>query len=461
MAPPTRMDTFWARAWAPVDGASLAAFRVFTGALLAISAIRFLAFGWVDRLFVAPTYFFPFWGFEWIRPLPGPWMHAVFVAIAITGVLMALGLFYRVASIVAFGLFTYVELIDVTNYLNHYYLVSLVLFLAMLLPLHRMWSLDAHRDPAVRSETQPAWAVWLLRFQIGLVYLFAALAKATPDWLVHAQPLQIWLAARSDLPAVGSLFERVEVAYLMSWAGFAYDLTIPLWLGWSRTRAAAFVVLVAFHGMTQLLFPIGMFPAIMTTAALVFFDPSWPRTLVRIPAPEQPPFVPPSLTPLRAVATIALAAWCTFHLLMPLRAHAYGGNVLWHEQGMRWSWRVMCREKNGSVAYRVRAREWSRERYVAASSYLTTDQEREFATQPDLVLRLAHHVRDDLERRGLHDVEVRVDALASLNGRPMARLIDADVDLARVEDSLLPAAWLLPAPDGPPPRTSLDALAGR
>ena len=41
-------------------------------------------------------------------------------------------------------------------------------------------------------------------------------------------------------------------------------------------------------------------------------------------------------------------------LLLPLRAHLYGGNVLWHEQGMRFSWRVMVREKNGSVTFIVR-----------------------------------------------------------------------------------------------------------
>ena len=37
--------------------------------------------------------------------------------------------------------------------------------------------------------------------------------------------------------------------------------------------------------------------------------------------------------------------------------------------------------------------------------------------QPDLILQLAHHIRDDFERRGQGPVEVRVDALVSLNGR--------------------------------------------
>jgi hypothetical protein len=79
-------------------------------------------------------------------------------------------------------------------------------------------------------------------------------------------------------------------------------------------------------------------------------------------------------------------------------------------------------------------------------------------TQPDLILQLAHHIRDDLSARGFLDVEVRVDARASLNGRPMATLIDPAVDLARIDESLAPASWILPAPEGPPPHLAPRAI---
>lgn len=459
-----RFASLWARAHERTDGAAVAAFRFLFGALMATSAIRLLAYGWVDRFFVTPTYYFPYWGFEWVRPLPAPWIHVAVGVLALAGACVALGLFYRVASVVAFVLFTYVQLVDVANYLNHYYLVSLVSFLFCFLPLHRVWSLDALRSPRIAAATLPRWITWLLRFQIGTVYVFASLAKATSDWLLHAQPLQIWLAARTDTPLVGPFLDRVEVAYFMSWAGFLYDLTIPIWLSWRRTRPFAYAVLLVFHFFTHVFFEIGMFPLIMSSAALIFFEPSWPRTLaraLRLPIAEAPAIVRelvPMTTARRAVAGV-LALWCAFHVLMPLRAHAYGGNVLWHEQGMRWSWRVMCREKNGSVTYRVRARGWRHERFVSPSRYLTGDQEREMSAQPDMILRLAHHIAEEHRARGLEDVEVRVDALVSLNGRPMARLVDPDVDLARVEDSILPARWILPDPGGPPIHLSQRALA--
>src|SRR5690606_7133185 len=88
--------------------------------------------------------------------------------------------------------------------------------------------------------------------------------------------------------------------------------------------------------------------------------------------------------------------------------------------------------------------------YVEPRQYLTDRQEKEFAAQPDLVLQLAHRVRDDFVRDGYDDVEVRADAIAALNGRLSAPMIDPSVDLARVEDGLGKASWILPAPEGAP-----------
>ena len=88
-------------------------------------------------------------------------------------VAIALGWHYRVA-IVLFTLgFTYTQLVDVTNYLNHHYLVVLLGALLACLPANAAWSLDARRDPTLARSDVPAWIVWLLRFQVGIVYVFA------------------------------------------------------------------------------------------------------------------------------------------------------------------------------------------------------------------------------------------------------------------------------------------------
>ena len=73
-----RLDRVREKALVPVDAASLAAFRIFFGVLVAIGAIRFLVYGWVEQFFERPTFFFKYWGFEWVQVLPHPWMHVAF-----------------------------------------------------------------------------------------------------------------------------------------------------------------------------------------------------------------------------------------------------------------------------------------------------------------------------------------------------------------------------------------------
>ncbi|MCP3057474.1 HTTM domain-containing protein [Myxococcus sp. K38C18041901] len=451
----------WSWLLAPRDIAALVAFRVALGVLITVSSVRFLAYGWVDVLFTRPRYHFTYWGFSWVPALPAPWMHAVFAALAVLGVLLSAGLFYRATTVLLFVAFSYVQLVDVSNYLNHYYLVSLLLGLLVFVPTHRAFSLDAWRKPALRSDTLPAWCTYLLRFQVTVVYVFAGLAKLTTDWLVHAQPLNIWLSARTSLPLVGPFLDERWVAYTAAWAGFLFDTTIVAFLLSRRLRPFAYVVVVGFHAATSALFPIGMFPFIMVTAALVFFDSAWPRRIAaRVRALRRrgeavaPVSVPPvSARPVTALAWAGLAVAVVYGVLqvaVPLRTHLYGGNVLWHEQGMRFSWRVMAREKNGSATFVVTSPATGREWHVPPSDYLTRLQEREMSVQPDLILQLARHIARDFEARGLGPVEVRADVRVSLNGRAAQLLVDPDVDLAHVEDGLASKPWILPAPETPP-----------
>jgi vitamin K-dependent gamma-carboxylase len=452
----------------PTDPAALAAFRFGFGALGLVSSVRFLAYGWVDELLIDPRYFFPYWGMEWITPMSARGMHSLFVGLAAASACVALGLFYRAAIVLFFLGFSYVQLIDVANYLNHYYLVSLLALLMAFMPLNRAYALDARLFPAIQREVLPAWCTHLLRFQVGVVYVFAGLAKAGSDWLLHAQPLNIWLSSRTHLPVIGPWLGERWVAYAISWAGFLFDLTVVLFLVISRTRLVAYAAVLMFHMATKVLFPIGMFPAIMTASALIFFSPSWPRKLLRavgvaaadpdVASLPEPP--PPRAWVLRAPTAVA-ACYCAFQVLWPLRTHLYGGDVLWHEQGMRFSWRVMVREKNGSVTYLVTSALTGRTREVSPRKYLSDRQAREFSAQPDLILRLAHRIADDIEAREGARPVVRARALASLNGRPAEFLIDPEVDLASVKDGLAKASFILPAPGTDPIHLKVAARRSR
>lgn len=443
------LDRVRARLSRPVDAAGLAAFRVAFGLLMFASAVRYAARGWISEQLVAPDFHFHYWGFAWVRPLPLAGMLAVFALLALLSLMIAAGWRYRAATALYFVLFTYAELIDRATYLNHYYFVSVLSLLMIALPLHRGYSLDARRDPALAAPVAPAWALAALRLQVGLVYVFAGLAKLRPDWLLHAQPLRIWLAAHGDFPLLGPLFATPATAYAMSWAGAAFDLSVPFLLLARRARPFAYAAVLAFHGLTGALFPIGMFPWIMACAALVFFPPDWPRRLARALTSRTCPDAPVSkvtLPPPGRALLAALALHLAVQLALPLRRLAYPGDTAWTEEGFRFAWQVMLVEKVGSVSYRVRDPATGRERRVDPEARLTAQQAKQMAFQPDMILEYAHHLAAEAEAQGIAGAEVRADVFVTYNGRPSARLIDPDTDLARERDGLAPKPWISPAP---------------
>ena len=423
----------------PVDAASLAAFRIVFGLVMAAAAVRFLALGWVDEFYVRPAYYFTWELFPWVRPLPPPLMHLHFAALAIVACGVALGFQYRACATLFFIGVTYVELIDKTTYLNHYYLVSLLSGLLIFLPAHRMWSVDVWRGSIRRGETIPSWTVNILRFQLAVVYVFAGLAKINRDWLLDGEPLGIWLAARSDLPLVGSWFTQSWVAYAFSWSGALFDLSIVPLLLWRRTRLAAYIAVIVFHATTWLLFPIGMFPWIMIAATSIFFPPDWPRKWVGRPRVDvQAVRLRRYVIPARTVA--ALAVYAAIQIALPLRAYWPGLDPEWTSRGFNFAWRVMLIEKAGYAGFVARDPRTGREWPVRTRDYVTERQEKMMAQDPFMVRALARHVAADLAARGVPGVEVRADAFATLNGRPLQRLIDPRVNLAGPDT----AGWILP-----------------
>jgi vitamin K-dependent gamma-carboxylase len=453
---PRLTDRLVAAAVRPVDVAGLAGFRIVFGLVMFVGLLRFLASGWIEPMYGEPRFFFTYPGFGWVEPWPVWGMYVHYAVLAALALAITLGVFYR-AAIVGFAIgFAWTQLIDVTNYLNHHYVVVLLSGLLAVLPANAAWSIDVRRRPAIARTTVPAWTGWILRFQVGVVYVFAGLAKAKPDWLIHAQPLDLWLAARTDTPLIGRWLDEPAVAYAMSWAGFLFDTTIVAWLSWSRTRPYAYAVLIGFHAATGYLFNIGMFPLIMTAGALVFFSPSWPRRLLRAMGlarlagspPEPAPALAPR-QPRRLFVTLAIA-YVVLQLALPLRHLVYPGDVLWNEDGMRFAWHVLVREKHGSVTFIARFPD-GKQLQIPPHDYLTWRQEKEMAGQPDLILQLARRIGADLRAAGHRGVVIHADTRVSLNGRAPVPMIDPAVDLLQVTD-LGPRDWVLPAPTDEPPR---------
>ncbi|HEX4888007.1 MAG TPA: HTTM domain-containing protein [Luteibaculaceae bacterium] len=426
----------------PSSSSPIVLLRIVFGLLLAGGLVRFALNGWIHDLYIAPRFHFTYFGFEWVKPL-GSATYLIFLICFISSLTFAAGLWYRLSALVLFLSFTYIELMDKTTYLNHYYFVSLLCLLFIFLPADRGWTLaQEHKKNAV-----PFWTVASVKFFVGVVYVYAGLAKINSDWLLKAMPLAIWLPAHNDTPLIGPLLAKTWVAYAFSWFGCLYDLAIPFLLTYKPTRLLAFGLVLAFHLATSWLFPIGMFPYIMIGASLIFVDPTrLDQWLSRLPAVKRP-FHTRSFRIPNQWALAATALLFAFHLILPWRYLCYPGELFWTEEGYRFSWRVMLIEKAGAIEYRVVDAISQQTTRINNSDYLTPLQEKMVATQPDMILQFAHILRDEFRKKGISNPQIYADTYVTLNGRRGRKLIDEKINLADINDSFAPKKWITPFTD--------------
>jgi hypothetical protein len=432
----------------PVSIAPLVTFRILFGLMMFAGTIRFWANGWITQQYVTPKFYFTYMGFEWVKPLGSTGMHVIFGVIALSTILITAGLFYRVAVVIFFVAFTYVELIDVTNYLNHYYFISLISFLMIGLPANRYFSIDVHIWPKLKRTYVPLWTIGIVRLQIGIVYFFAGLAKLNPDWMLHALPMKIWLPAKSHLPLVGSLMYKEWIAYLFSWFGAFYDLFIAFFLINRKTRPVAYVFVLGFHIATAIFFPgIGMFPYVMIISSFAFFSSGYHQKLLASftstnRGMSTNTYHYPAM--LQILLPGIIGVYFLLQIIIPLRFLAYPGQLFWYEEGYRFSWRVMLMEKSGNTFFTVKEPSTGKTYEVDNSQYLTPLQDKMMSTQPDMMLRYAHYLAGVYTKRGLKNPAVYAECHVALNGERSRLYIDTTVNLAMQPLSWKHYNWVLP-----------------
>lgn len=430
-----------------VSIAPLVVFRIAFGALMFLSTLRFILKGWVYDMYIKPEHFFPFYGFEWLSPLSANGMYAVFCIMLIASLFIMLGLFYRISTTLFFLLFTYVELIDKTNYLNHYYFISLVSFLIIFLPAAKSHSLDNKIFKRAVLTNVPNYWIWTIKLQVLIVYFFAGVAKLNYDWLFEAQPLRIWLPAQNHLPLVGGLMDELWVAYFFSWFGCIYDLFIPFFLIRRKTVFIAYFFVIVFHLATRALFNIGMFPYIMIALTVIFFPEGFHKKLLSfLPRFNSTMNTNQYSTTLikRKMFFYVMGVFFFFQILMPFRYIAYPGKLFWTEQGFRFSWRVMLMEKAGTNFFYVEDKTTGKKIEISNCDYLTPMQEKMMSTQPDMMLQYARIIKNDFEKRGMNNIAIKADAFVTLNGGGSRRFIDSSIDLSSVKDDFSNKNWILP-----------------
>lgn len=426
----------------PADISSIVFVRIAFGLLLFAKVGSHLFTGYIDQVWLGPDYHFTYYGFHWVKVLPANYMYALVAGVSVSALFIALGFLYRISAVIFFAGFSYLFLLDQAVYLNHYYFVILVSFILIFIPANRYFSVDSLIWPKIKRAWISNWCLWLLIFQISVVYIFGGIAKLNMDWL-QGWPLWIWLNESN----IGSYNKEILV-YALSYGGLLFDLLIVPLMLYRRTRLFGFILAIVFHMTNKLLFNIGIFPYFSIVMTTLYFSPDWPRrivgSLLQQASPAQRSIKITDLNPRQKAVLIVLSVFVAFQLLMPIRHFFYPGNVSWTEEGHNFAWHMKLRDKSGSIKYQIRDPKTGNTWGLDPEIYLTQRQRRKLATRPYLAIQFAHYIENQFKEMGYENVEVRAKARVSLNGRKKQFIIDPNTDLTMHNDSLMPAPWILP-----------------
>jgi hypothetical protein len=180
----------------------------------------------------------------------------------------------------------------------------------------------------------------------------------------------------------------------------------------------------------------------------MYFSPGWPlklfnKTEVSDYLPEYKQLNFEILNKSQQFLLILLIVFIAFQVFFPLRHILYPGNASWTEEGHDFAWHMMLKSKQGSLIFKISA-PGNKLEPLTPKVYLTKRQKTMIATRPYFALQMAHYIKERYKIMGIENVEVRVEAKVSLNGRRKQLIIDPNIDLTMYNDSLMPAEWILP-----------------
>ncbi|TBM98978.1 HTTM domain-containing protein [Hyunsoonleella flava] len=426
-----------------IDNSQLVVFRVFFGLLCFLESFGAILTGWVKRVLVEPKFTFTFIGFEWLQVFQGEGMYVYYAIMAVFGLLIMVGYKYRLSIISFTLLWAGSYLMQKSSYNNHYYLLVLISAIMVFMPAHRDMSFDAKLNPSLKTNAMPNWCRLVFILQLFIVYTYASVAKLYPDWL-DGTVMEVLMKGKQGYYLIGDMLQEKWLQNVLTWGGIFFDgLIVPLLL-YKPTRKWAFIISIGFHLFNSIVFQIGIFPYLALAFYLFFFPPKTIRNIFlkkRVFYDEREIKYPN----FKNAYIILFAIYFVFQIVLPLRHHGFKDYVLWTEEGHRLSWRMMLRAKYGRTVYTIKDKATGERLSINMNDFLTKKQQKSTSTKPDVIWQFSKYLKDHFKSKG-KDVEVYVDCRVSVNGKPLKRFINRDVDVASQPwKPLKHSDWILPS----------------
>lgn len=411
-----------------IDNSPLIVFRIFFGFLISCESFGAIATGWVRKVLIEPQFTFSFIGFEWLQPLKGNGMYIYFVIMGILGILIMIGYRYVISMFLFTVLWTGAYLMQKTSYNNHYYLLVIISFLMIFLPANTYKSLDVKFGYTKESLHMSNWVRLIFIIQIAIVYFYASIAKFYPDWLDGTFTKNL-LAGTTSSPFFLNLFAQKWFYLFIAYTGILYDLLIVPLLLYRKTRTIALIASLGFHLFNAIVLQIGIFPFFALSFALFFYPPEKIKKL----------FLKRKYTfqktkqlelPDKKLVYLFFIPFLAVQLLLPLRHYFIDGDVLWTEEGHRLSWRMMLRERSGTLMFTVVDNLNGQSMIYDFTKNLSTKQTYQLPTKPDFIWQYCQKIKEEYKGK---DISIFIACKNSINRKEYQTLINPNYDMAKAK----------------------------
>ncbi len=442
-----RLDT-------PTDTASVVLLRIVFGLLMFWEMVRYYYNGWIRELYARPQFHFQYEWFQWLKPLPEEAMYILFASLAILSLMITLGLFYRISTLLFFLGYSYFFLVERAIYNNHYYLICLLSLMLILAPLHKSWSLDVLRGNVKHTDSLPVLWLWIFRLHMGIVYFYGGIAKFNHDWLNGLTTRKLFGDANRGT-FLEPLMQYEYTPLFYAWSGMLFDFLIPFLMLWKRSRNIAFVAAIIFHTNNSFVFSIGVFPMLALMLTLIYYDSGFPRRIVpnkikkwvsgqyRKRLLDRNLAVSASHSQTRPLILAFLGIYILIQLLVPFRHLTYPGWTSWHEEGHHFAWRMMLVQKKNRMQFNVTHPVTGEQRYADPEDYLNFVQFKHMGN-PSLVLQFAHYIDRLVRSNAGFDPIITAKFEVSINGREFRELVDPNLDLSEIPAYEPSYRWIKP-----------------
>ena len=273
------------------------------------------------------------------------------------------------------------------------------------------------------------WHLWLLKFQVVVVYFYGGVAKITEDWLIYKEPVQTLLRNNS--------IESDLVTNFICYGGLMFDLSIGFLLLIPKTRYLAFIGVVIFNISNHMLFDdINIFPFMMLFMTIIFIENKrfgeFQKAKIQ--------------TRIRPVGVIAISLFCLFQALFPLRNLLIPGNVDWTGEAVRFSWRMKAQTRRvQQMDFKIYDLDTRTIFPVDIDRHINKIQEVQMAQYPQMMLQFAHYLGEDTRKRHRKtNIMVKLDSRISMNKREPQPVVDPEADLLKLKWSTRHNDWILP-----------------